>query len=310
MIVHPRTGVVATGRPGPRCDRDGTTRRAHGGSAATAEFRAARDFLLAHREDYRAAYEGFRWPRPERVQLGARLVRRDRRGQRPHRAVDRRGGRHRVAGSPSPSCPTAPTRSPTGCARQGVAGRRPDRCVMLGNQVELWETMLAAMKLRRRRHPGDHAARPRRPARPGRARRRPARDRARRRHRPSSTTCPATTPGSRSAAPADGWLAYADAYATPTALRPGRADPGRRPAAALLHLRHDRAAQAGRAHPRLVPGRPPLDDVLDRAAARRRAPQHLLARLGQARLEQPLRAVERRGDRLHPQLHPLRRRRG
>src|ERR1700748_2045718 len=30
----------------------------------TEEFRAARDFLLAHREDYRAAYEGFRWPRP------------------------------------------------------------------------------------------------------------------------------------------------------------------------------------------------------------------------------------------------------
>jgi len=25
-------------------------------------FTAARDFLLAHREDYEAAYTGFRWP--------------------------------------------------------------------------------------------------------------------------------------------------------------------------------------------------------------------------------------------------------
>src|SRR4051812_13943878 len=31
---------------------------------ATEAFRAARDFLLAHREDYATAYEGFRWPRP------------------------------------------------------------------------------------------------------------------------------------------------------------------------------------------------------------------------------------------------------
>lgn len=34
--------------------------------SATESFRAARDFLLRHREDYAAAYEGFSWPRPER----------------------------------------------------------------------------------------------------------------------------------------------------------------------------------------------------------------------------------------------------
>ncbi|MER6999781.1 AMP-dependent synthetase, partial [Streptomyces sp. NPDC000410] len=33
--------------------------------SATEEFRAARDFLLRHREDYAAAYEGFVWPRLE-----------------------------------------------------------------------------------------------------------------------------------------------------------------------------------------------------------------------------------------------------
>lgn len=27
-------------------------------------FRSARDFLLAHREDYATAYDGFSWPRP------------------------------------------------------------------------------------------------------------------------------------------------------------------------------------------------------------------------------------------------------
>lgn len=32
---------------------------------ATETFRAARDFLLQHRADYAAAYEGFRWPRTD-----------------------------------------------------------------------------------------------------------------------------------------------------------------------------------------------------------------------------------------------------
>lgn len=34
-------------------------------SSSTETFRAARDFLLRHREDYTAAYEGFRWPRSD-----------------------------------------------------------------------------------------------------------------------------------------------------------------------------------------------------------------------------------------------------
>ena len=79
-------------------------------------------------------------------------------------------------------------------------------------------------------------------------------------------------------------------------VRRRRPDPGQRPAAAVLHLRDDGPAQAGSAHARLLPGRAPVHDVLDRAAARRRAPEHLLPRLGQARLEQRLRAVERGGD--------------
>ena len=81
---------------------------------------------------------------------------------------------------------------------------------------------------------------------------------------------------------------------------------GRRPGAALLHLRHHRPAQAGGAQPDVLPGRAPLDPVLDGPAARRRAPQHLLARLGQARLEQLLHPLARRGDRAGAQLRPLR----
>ena len=85
--------------------------------------------------------------------------------------------------------------------RQGV--RRGDRIIlMLGNQVELWETVLAAMKLRRGRDPGHPAARPRRPAGPGRraagARHVVVRVRG---HRQVRRGARATTPGSRSAAP-------------------------------------------------------------------------------------------------------------
>ena len=98
-----------------------------------------------------------------------------------------------------------------------------------------------------------------------------------------------------------------DAYAldVPPAAHPGTAP--RRPAAALLHLRHHLEAQAGRAHAGVLPRRPPRDDVLARPAARRRAPEHLLARLGEARLVLLLRAVDRGGDDLPLQLRPLRR---
>ena len=49
-------------------------------------------------------------------------------------------------GAPSRSCAAAPTGPPTGCAPREWGGDRI--VVMLGNQVELWEAALAAMKLR------------------------------------------------------------------------------------------------------------------------------------------------------------------
>ena len=114
--------------------------------AGAAEFKAARDFLIAHRTDYAAAYAGFRWPelpsfnwaldwfdaelaqgaladQPALIIVGsgaARLTFRE--------LSDRS---NRVA---------------NGLRALGV--KRGDRVLlMLGNVAELWEVMLAAMKL-------------------------------------------------------------------------------------------------------------------------------------------------------------------
>ena len=51
-------------------------------SDVTREFREARDFLVAHREDYETAYRGLQLAGVRPVQLGARLVRRAR-GEQP-----------------------------------------------------------------------------------------------------------------------------------------------------------------------------------------------------------------------------------
>ncbi|MFF0434319.1 AMP-binding protein [Streptomyces sp. NPDC004327] len=113
---------------------------------ATERFRAARDFLLQHREDYETAYAGFVWPRPERFnwalewfdviaagndRTALHIVEED--GQETKLSFAEMSERsNRVA---------------NWLRAQGV--RAGDRMiVMLGNQAELWETMLAAMKLR------------------------------------------------------------------------------------------------------------------------------------------------------------------
>ena len=104
-----------------------------------------------------------------------------------------------------------------------------------------------------------------------------------------------------------GWQDYAAYEHGIDHVRARRPDPGRRPAVPVLHLGHHVQAQAGAAQPPELSGGPPVDDVLDRPEARRRALEHQLARLGQARLELLLRAVERRRDDLHLQLRALQR---
>jgi acetyl-CoA synthetase len=112
---------------------------------AAVEFRAARDFLLAHREDYATAYEKFRWPvltgfnwaldwfdklAEDNEEPALWIVEEDGSEAR-YSFADMARRSNQVANQ---------------LRKNGV--RRGDRVVlMLGNQVELWETILAAMKL-------------------------------------------------------------------------------------------------------------------------------------------------------------------
>lgn len=228
------------------------------GTSGTEQFRTARDFLLRHREDYAAAYEGFAWPRPERFNWALDwfdVIARDNDRTALH-IVEEDGPATRFSFAHL----SARSNQVANWLRdRGV--RAGDRVVvMLGNQVELWEIALAAMKLRavvipatpllgpvdlrdrirrgRARHvvvrsedtakfddvPGDYThRRGRRPARLDLVRRwgRGQRNRIRLRGLPR--------------------------------LRARRRHPRRRPPDALLHLGHDGPPEAGRAHPCRTP---------------------------------------------------------
>ncbi|MFE9763686.1 AMP-binding protein [Streptomyces sp. NPDC005808] len=113
---------------------------------ATEQFRTARDFLLAHREDYATAYEGFDWPRPEHFNWALDwfdVIARDNDRTALH-LVEEDGSRTEISFA---AMSERSNRTANWLSAQGV--RAEDRIlVMLGNQAELWETALAAMKLR------------------------------------------------------------------------------------------------------------------------------------------------------------------
>jgi acetyl-CoA synthetase len=106
-------------------------------------FQSAREFLLAHREDYDTAYEQFRWPRPAEFnwaldwfdtlpgdQLALWIVEED--------ATERKWTFGELS---------ARSNSVANWLR-ALGVQRGDRIIlMLGNQGELWEVILAAMKL-------------------------------------------------------------------------------------------------------------------------------------------------------------------
>ncbi len=114
----------------------------------TEEFRAARDRLLALRGDYAAARQEFAWPRFEEFNFALdwfdQIAADPAKAERPALVIVEQDG-------------TATRRSFADLSRrsaqvanwlraQGV--RRGDRMIiMLGNQVELWELMLAGIKL-------------------------------------------------------------------------------------------------------------------------------------------------------------------
>jgi acetyl-CoA synthetase len=106
-------------------------------------FREARDLLLAHREDYAAARREFRWP--ELGEFNWALDWFDTlAGDRPALWIVEEDG----AESKLSFADLARRSDQVANMLRDEGVRRGDRMiVMLGNQVELWETLLAAMKL-------------------------------------------------------------------------------------------------------------------------------------------------------------------
>lgn len=115
--------------------------------SATQAFRAARDFLLAHREDYTAAYSGFEWPRLDQFNWALDWfdqIAAGSRGQQTALWVAYEDGRETRLTFAELSARSSRVANYFG--RLGV--RRGDRVLlMLGNIPPLWETMLAVMKL-------------------------------------------------------------------------------------------------------------------------------------------------------------------
>jgi acetyl-CoA synthetase len=113
----------------------------------TGEFRAARDFLLAHREDYATAVDGFRWPRPEHFNFAIDWFDGVLAAETPDQPAlriieaDGRDASYTFADLSRRSDEVAAWLRSEGVRR----GMR--LLVLLGNQVELWETTLAAMKI-------------------------------------------------------------------------------------------------------------------------------------------------------------------
>ncbi len=111
----------------------------------TESFRAARDFLLHTREDYAAAYAGFRWPELTEFNWALDWFDMIARGndQPALWIVEADGSEERL------SFADLSRRSDQAAnwLRAAGVGRGDRLVVMLGNQKELWETLLAVMKL-------------------------------------------------------------------------------------------------------------------------------------------------------------------
>ena len=186
-------------------------------------------------------------------------------------------------------------------------GRGDHVLLMLGNTVPLWEAMLAAMKLGAVMIPastllgpddlvdrverGDVKAvvaaaelAPRFAAVPG---------------APIRVAVGGDTPA--------GWQPFADADGADDTFMPDGPTAADDPLLLYFTSGTTSKPKLVLAHPQQLPGRPPVDHVLDRPAAGRHPPQHLLAGVGQACVELLLRPLERPGDGVPLQLRPLRR---
>ncbi|AKU10655.1 acetyl-CoA synthetase [Azoarcus sp. CIB] len=112
---------------------------------AVAEFLKARDFLLANRTDYATAYAGFQWPQLTEFNWALDYFDTMAKGnEKPALWIVEEDGREAKLSFAEMSARS--NRVANWLREQGVA--RGDRIlIMLGNEVPLWETMLAAIKL-------------------------------------------------------------------------------------------------------------------------------------------------------------------
>ncbi|MGP4007640.1 AMP-binding protein [Streptomyces sp. 4N124] len=186
-------------------------------TTSTEEFRRARDFLLEHREDYAAAYEGFTWPRPDHFNWALDWFDAIAHGnaRTALHIVEEDGAETRLSFG---EMAVRSDQFANWLRGQGV--RAGDRIlVMLGNQAELWITALAAMKLRAVVIPATPLLGP--------ADLRDRVERGRVRQvivRPEDTAKFAEVPGDYTRvavgdAPA-GWLSYEEAYEAPADFTP------------------------------------------------------------------------------------------
>ncbi len=113
----------------------------------TEEFRAARDFLQSHREDYETAYATFTWPRPATFNFAVDWFDAVLAAEQPNQVAlhlieeDGTSAGHTFAELSERSARLA------GWLRGHGVTRGSHVLVLLGNQVELWETTLAVMRI-------------------------------------------------------------------------------------------------------------------------------------------------------------------
>ena len=257
-------------------------------------FREARDLLLELDDRYVAAKTTFVWPRPETFNWALDWF-----------DAELAAGEHGARTALKVIGETVETRTFAELSRAVVAARqRPalDRREARRPAPDDARRDAGAVgddarrdEARPRAHSGDAAARRSRHRRPDRARQgeisgraRAGRGEVRRRAAEVERIAVGETP--------HGWRAFASLIEPERPLPAGRADAGRRADAALFHLGHHRALEARRAQPRELSDRASVDHVRARPQAGRRSSQHLLARLGEARLVERVRAVERGSD--------------
>lgn len=113
--------------------------------ASVAQFQGARDFLLTHRNDYETAYREFRWPRLDEFNWALDWFDPLAGGNHaPALWIVEESGKQRKLSFAEMS--DSSSRVANWLRAQGV--RRGDRIlIMLGNEVALWQIMLAAIKL-------------------------------------------------------------------------------------------------------------------------------------------------------------------